>query len=207
MRGTSQFCACKSSDARQCFMIRHPECRRTSDCDLRYDSAVDEICECSCHEPDEDDYYDSLVEPFLVKEKQMSEEAVEVIEQEEVSSPSKRKTLSLGERIKVVDYLRSLVEPIVADSNAAVAAIVSDATKVELSWQHLKYMIDDPTMAEWKLGDKVHVRSLLTGDDAIRANYVALEVRFAQLEANLESVANGMAERITALESIIKVGL
>lgn len=135
----------------------------------------------------------------------MSEGTSEV--QEAVEAISKRKTLSLGERIKVVDYLRSLVEPIVADSNAAVAAIVSDATKVVLSWQHLEYMIDDPTMAEWKLGDKVHVRSLLTGDDAIRANYVALEVRFAQLEANLECVANGMAERITALESIIKVGL
>lgn len=188
MRGTSQFCACKSSDARQCFMIRHPECRRTSDCDLRYDSAIDEICECSCHEPDEDDYYDSLVEPFLIKEKQMSEEeAVEVVEQQEASTASnKRKTLSLGERIKVVDYLRSLVEPIVADSNAAVVAIVSDATKVELNWQHIKYMIDDPTMAEWKLGTKIHVKSLLTGDDD---RIAALEARVVQLEANVLKLA------------------
>lgn len=204
MRGTSQFCACKSSDARQCFMIRHPECRRTSDCDLRYDSAIDEICECSCHEPDEDDYYDSLAEPFLIKEKQMSEEAVEVVEQQEASTASnKRKTLSLGERIKVVDYLRSLVEPIVADSNAAVASIVSDATKVELNWQHIKYMIDDPTMAEWKLGTKIHVKSLLSGDDQSQAAYAALEARIAQLESKLEdltAMTYGMAERISSLE-------
>ena len=121
----------------------------------------------------------------------MSEEGAvegqEVVEQQEASTASnKRKTLSLGERIKVVDYLRSLVEPIVADSNAAVASIVSDATKVELNWQHIKYMIDDPTMAEWKLGTKIHVKSLLTGDDD---RIAALEARVVQLEANVLKLA------------------
>ena len=132
-------------------------------------------------------------------------EGQEVVEQQEASTASnKRKTLSLGERIKVVDYLRSLVEPIVAESNAAVVAIVSDATKVELNWQHIKYMIDDPTMAEWKLGTKIHVKSLLSGDDQSQAAYAALEARIVQLESNLECVTNmasGMAERITALEA------
>ena len=124
-------------------------------------------------------------------------------EQQEASVASKRKTLSLGERIKVVDYLRSRAEPIVADSNAAVVAIVSEATKVELSWQHLKYMIDDPTVAEWNLAAKVHVKSLLSSEDQSQAAYAALEARIVQLESNLECVTNmasGMAERITALE-------
>ena len=121
----------------------------------------------------------------------MSEEGAvegqEVVEQQEASTASnKRKTLSLGERIKVVDYLRSLVEPIVADSNAAVVAIVSDATKVELNWQHLKYMIDDPTMAEWNLGTKIHVKSLLASDDD---RIAALEARVVQLEANVLKLA------------------
>ncbi len=121
----------------------------------------------------------------------MSEEGAvegqEVVEQQEASTASnKRKTLSLGERIKVVDYLRSLVEPIVADSNAAVATIVSDATKVELNWQHLKYMIDDPTMAEWNLGTKIHVKSLLASDDD---RIAALEARVVQLEANVLKLA------------------
>ena len=112
-------------------------------------------------------------------------EGQEVVEQE-TSVASKRKTLSLGERIKVVDYLRSRAEPIVADSNAAVVAIVSEATKVELSWQHLKYMIDDPTMAEWKLGTKIHVKSLLASDDD---RIAALEARVVQLEANVLKLA------------------
>ena len=112
-------------------------------------------------------------------------EGQEVVEQE-TSVASKRKTLSLGERIKVVDYLRSRAEPIVADSNAAVVAIVSDATKVELNWQHIKYMIDDPTMAEWKLGTKIHVKSLLASDDD---RIAALEARVVQLEANVLKLA------------------
>jgi hypothetical protein len=116
-------------------------------------------------------------------------EGLEVVEQQEATT-SKRKTLSLGERIKVVDYLRSLVEPIVGESNAAVVAVVSDATKVELNWQHLKYMIDDPTMAEWKLGDKVHVKSLVSGEDQMQAAYAALEVRIAKLELEVAELTN-----------------
>ena len=120
----------------------------------------------------------------------MSEEGAvegqEVVEQQEASTSKRKKTLSLGERIKVVDYLRSLVEPIVAESNAAVVAIVSDATKVELNWQHIKYMIDDPTMAEWKLGTKIHLKSLLASDDD---RIAALEARVVQLEANVLKLA------------------
>lgn len=108
-------------------------------------------------------------------------------EQQETSVAGKRKkTLSLGERIKVVDYLRSRAEPIVADSNTSVVAIVSEATKVELNWQHLKYMIDDPTAAEWNLGTKIHVKSLLASDDD---RIAALEARVVQLEANVLKLA------------------
>ena len=110
-------------------------------------------------------------------------------EQQEASVASKRKTLSLGERIKVIDYLRSRAEPIVADSNAAVVAIVSEATMVELSWQHLKYMIDDPTVAEWNLASKVHVKSLLSSEDQSQAAYAALEARVANLELEIVQLA------------------
>lgn len=108
------------------------------------------------------------------------QEGQEVVEQQEASTTKPRKTLSLGERIKIVDYLRSLVEPIVADSNAAIAAAVSAATGIELTWQHLKYMIDDQTVAEWKLGDKLHVKSLLSSEGD---RLTALEARVAALEA------------------------
>ena len=111
-------------------------------------------------------------------------EGQEVVEQqaEQQESANKRKTLSLGDRVKVVDYLRSLVEPIVADSNSSVAAIVSGATGVDLSWQHLKYMIDDKTMAEWNLGSKIHIKSLLTSEGDRLA---ALEARVSALETEL----------------------
>jgi len=126
-----------------------------------------------------------------------NEEVVEQqAEQQETSVASKRKTLSLGERIKVVDYLRSRVEPIVADSNAAVVAIVSEATKVELSWQHLKYMIDDPTVAEWNLAAKVHVKSLLSSEDDRLA---AIEARVVKLEDYV--LSGSLRDRIAVLES------
>ena len=117
----------------------------------------------------------------------------EAVEQE---AATKRKTLSLGERIKVVDYLRSRVEPVVADSNAAVAAMVSDATKVEINWQQLKYMIDDPTMAEYQLGSKVHVKLLGPADElqAAREQLTALEGRVQKLEA----VIVNLSERFIA---------
>ncbi len=119
----------------------------------------------------------------------MSDDPNEVVEQDEIkteeTATSKRKTLSLGERIKVVDYLRMLVEPIVADSNSAVAAIVSDATKVEINWQQLKYMIDD--LAEFNLGSKIFVKSVATTDDD---RIAALELRIGQLESRMSILAS-----------------
>jgi len=143
----------------------------------------------------------------------MSEEGTvegqEVVEQQaeqhETSVAGKRKkTLSLGERIKVVDYLRSLVEPIVADSNAAVAAVVSDATKVDINWQQLKYMIDDLT--EMNLGAKVYVKSAVSGEDDRMS---VMEKRLAELAAyvytmldvKLEDISVTMSDRLDALEA------
>ena len=113
-------------------------------------------------------------------------EGTEVLDQEEdKASATKRKTLSLGERIKVVDYLRSQVEPIVADSNAAIAVVVSNGAKVDINWQQLKYMIDD--LADMNLGAKVHVKSLLISDDERMA---ALEARVLKLEQGMDQTAN-----------------
>ena len=55
-------CACKSVDARQCFLLRHPECRRNTDTEGLYDETMDEECECGCHEMTEQEYWDSLDE-------------------------------------------------------------------------------------------------------------------------------------------------
>lgn len=58
-------CACKHNDARQCFLLRHPECkRRSDDTGTMYDEAIDCECECSCHHWDEDEYYASMEEPW-----------------------------------------------------------------------------------------------------------------------------------------------
>ena len=115
--------------------------------------------------------------------------------QEEDKASSKRKTLSLGERIQVVDYLRSLAEPIVADSNVEIANIVSTGSGVEIGWQQLKYMIDDPTMAKWKLGDKVHVKSLLTSDD-----WKAVCATLATQLDSLSTIVLKLVDRIDVLE-------
>ena len=113
---------------------------------------------------------------------------VEAGQEEDKAAAAKRKTLSLVQRIRVVDFLRSQVEPIVADSNAAVAALVSTGSGVEINWQQLKYMIDD--LEELKLGSKVHVKSLLSGEDerwaAMEAKLVALTDRVLHLEANAQ---------------------
>lgn len=56
-------CACVHDDARQCFLTRHPECRRYSDDthpSNQYEQAIDETCDCFCHQPDEDDYFETL---------------------------------------------------------------------------------------------------------------------------------------------------
>ena len=120
----------------------------------------------------------------------MNEDQNEAVEQEETkteeTATNKRKTLSLGERIKVIDYLRSLVEPIVADSGSAVAAVVSAATQVEINWQQLKYMIDDLAEMNLDLGSKVHVKSAATTDDD---RIAALEARIVQLESRMSVLA------------------
>lgn len=131
-------------------------------------------------------------------------EGTAVAEQEDDKAATKRKTLSLGERIKVVDYLRSLVEPIVADSNTAVAAVVSDATKVDINWQQLKYMIDDLT--DMNLGAKVYVKSVVSGEDDRMS---VMEKRLAELAAyvytmldvKLEDISVTMSDRLAALEA------
>jgi len=107
----------------------------------------------------------------------------EVPEQE--ASASKRKTLSLSDRFKVVDYLRSQPEPIVGDSSNAIAIHVSTATGVDINWAQLKYMLDELT--EMKLSAKVHVRTLLTPEDERMA---AMEARLAQVEERLSELAS-----------------
>lgn len=115
----------------------------------------------------------------------------------------KRIVLSLQDRIKVVDYLRSLPEPIVADSNNAIAAIVSEATKVAISYAQLKYMFEELT--EMNLSAKVHVKSLLTTEGQLQEAYersIAFEVRIAKLEAQISNIEQSIASLLRTVESL-----
>ncbi len=117
----------------------------------------------------------------------MSEVITEAADKEDkAAASSKRKVLSFGERLKIIDYLRAQPEPIVADSNTAVATLVSSGSGVEIGWQQLKYMIDDESLQEYKLGSKVHVRTLLTPEGE---RVAALESRLAVVEERLSVLA------------------
>jgi prefoldin subunit 5 len=112
--------------------------------------------------------------------------STDLLEQEE--STKKRSTLSLQDRIKVIDYLRSQPEPIVADSNQAIATMVSEACKVTISYAQLKYMFEE--LSEMNLGAKVYVKSPLSTDDRSGA----LDSRVASLQADIVSIASGVSE-------------
>lgn len=59
-------CCCVHPDARQCFLARHPECRRFTDDvipETNYERTLDDECDCCCHrdiygDDDNDDYND-----------------------------------------------------------------------------------------------------------------------------------------------------
>jgi hypothetical protein len=98
---------------------------------------------------------------------------------------SKRKTLTMGDRTKVIDYLRSRVEPVTADSNQAIASMVSEASKVDINWTQLKYMIEDESMAEWKLGEKIHLKVTVSSGDELMNS---LEARVSELESLVSGI-------------------
>lgn len=119
----------------------------------------------------------------------------------------KRTVLSLLERIKVIDYLRSLPEPIVADSNNEIAAKVSEAAGVTINWQQLKYMLDE--LAGMNLGAKVYVKSPLSVEDQLQAaldRAIALETRVAELEKQMVQTVAAMLEltkRVTNVNPLL----
>lgn len=128
----------------------------------------------------------------------MSEGTSEVVEGGEASASSKRKTLSLSDRIAVIDYLRARVEPIVADSNSALASMVSTATGVEINWAQLKYMIDE--LPDMNLGSKIYVKSMLSVDDQLQACYER-DIEFLSKVAQLESQLAALTDRVLHLEA------
>ena len=111
--------------------------------------------------------------------------------QEADKAATKRKTLTLGERTKVIDFLRSRVEPVAEDSNQAIASLVSEGSKVDINWQSLKYMIDDVSMAEWKLSEKIHLKVPVSSENE-QVN--SLEARVADLEALVFVINNILME-------------
>lgn len=112
-------------------------------------------------------------------------------------SATKRKSTPLGDKIKVTDFLRSRIEPVSADSGAAIAALVSEGAKVDINWNSLKYMIDDPSMADYKLSEKIHIKSPLSAEEQAQAQYermIALEARVLQLEEQMVQATAAMLE-------------
>ena len=127
----------------------------------------------------------------------MSEEA------DKAEAASKRKTLTMGDRTKVIDFLRSRVEPVSADSNQAIASLVSEGSKVDINWQQLKYMIEDESMAEWKLGEKIHLKVSVNSEDD---RSIALESRISKLETHAFSVDQSglsIAKGVSELADIV----
>lgn len=109
-------------------------------------------------------------------------------------SATKRKTLTMGDRTKVIDFLRSRVEPVSADSNQAIASLVSEGSKVDINWQQLKYMIEDESMSEWKLSEKVHLKVPVNSD--------ATDVlSLAKGVSELADIVSKLTDRIIALEA------
>lgn len=120
-------------------------------------------------------------------------------EVEVTEATRKRTVLSLQDRIKVVDYLRSLPEPIIADSNNEIAAKVAEATKVAINWPQLKYMFEE--LPEMKLADKVHVKSLLSTDDQLQAAYE----RSVALEAAVKTQSESIASLVDSVQNLLGV--
>jgi len=128
----------------------------------------------------------------------MSEGAEVEAGQEEDKAAAKRKTLSLRDRIKVIDHLRAQAEPIIADSNTALAVMVSNATGVDINWAQLKYMIDE--LPDMNLNSKVHVKSMLSTEDQLQACYER-DIEFLANVQQLEAKLAALTDRVLHLEA------
>lgn len=123
----------------------------------------------------------------LVKEDDKASEA----------AATKRKSTPLGDKIKITDFLRSRVEPVTADSGAAIAALVSEGAKVDINWNSLKYMIDDESMKDYKLSEKIYIKPPLGAEDQAQAHYeqiISLEARVNELEKQMQQAASAIME-------------
>jgi chromosome segregation ATPase len=119
-----------------------------------------------------------------------SEQAAEPVESE-----GTRKPLSFGDRLKVVDLLRQAHEPFIADSKAAIAKLVSDASGIQISWAQLRYLIDD--LEEYKLGDKIHVRtkdSPEARESLLTARIEAIQKQISDLSEQVTDLAETLAQ-------------
>jgi hypothetical protein len=119
--------------------------------------------------------------------------SVEAFPSEE--STKKRSILSLQDRYKVADYLRQQLAPITADTNKEIAAKVSEATGVQISWGQLDYMINE--LPDLKLNDRV----ALTVKPSDPAN-VMLE-RIAEMQRQHSEALEHYEARNTALDGRI----
>lgn len=73
------------------------------------------------------------------------------------SAEKKRKTFSLGDKIKVVDLLRSRVEPFVDETKEGVARQVAEETGVDMQASSLYYLVDE--LPEFNLVGKLIVKT------------------------------------------------
>ena len=111
---------------------------------------------------------------------------------DEAKDQPKRSSLTLQERLDVIDFLRSQHEPITAATKVEAAAIISEATGVQISAAQIDYLIDQTPKAD--LGRKIAIGS---GVDWQRAH-----AELQGLVRQQSELINALTIRLTKLEDM-----
>lgn len=120
------------------------------------------------------------------------------------ATETKRQTLSLQDRFKVIDWLRVRVEPIIAATKIEAAAIVSEACGVTVTASQLWYMVDE--LPDYGLGAKFAIDVLTEPQEIMRRDIEQLKTCYELLMAQNVAVANAFVEvldRVKAIEAEI----
>ncbi len=110
-----------------------------------------------------------------------------------------RTKLSLQDRMKVVDYLRAQVSPIIAESKSAIGDIIAKATGVAIKWDQVRYLIDE--LPDFKLGEKIGVIEKPT-DPALAAISARIDALDASIQKHHEAIAE-IFSRLKTLDAVV----
>lgn len=115
---------------------------------------------------------------------------------------TKRQTLSLQDRFKVIDWLRGRVEPIVAATKTEAAAIVSEACGVTVTASQLWYMIDE--LPDYGLGARFAIDVLSEPQEIMRRDIDDLRASRDLELTRAKCMADALSDllhRVASLES------